>query len=191
MLSWIASCCQGKPKKGPMGEAAGVTNCRPAMLPRRKGARLLQVSTLSHFIILGFLQVSWQSRRGNGYCWTAADSRNNRLFRQIRSAGALRIHISPRREARAAKQRLFRGTLQRNPKFYQSYLQEMTETVCTRKESIIPGTVKDPLQHLGDLTGPGGAQRTAANSDRMVAVIKVKSMLFDTKREQQTHPTND
>lgn len=36
MLSWIASCCQGKPKKGPMGEAAGVTNCRPAMLPRRE-----------------------------------------------------------------------------------------------------------------------------------------------------------
>lgn len=37
----------------------------------------------------------------------------------------------------------------------------MTETVCTRKESIILGTVKDPLQHLGDLTGPGGAQNSS------------------------------
>lgn len=64
----------------------------------------------------------------------------------------------------------------------------MTETVCTRKESIILGTVKEPLQHLGDLTGPGGAQRTAANSDRMVAVFKATSPSFDTQREKQTHP---
>lgn len=54
MLSWIASCCHGRPKKGPMGEVAGVTSCRPAMLQRGggEGAGLLQVSTLSHFIIL-------------------------------------------------------------------------------------------------------------------------------------------
>lgn len=32
MLSWIASCCHGSPKKGPIGEEAGVMSCRPAML---------------------------------------------------------------------------------------------------------------------------------------------------------------
>lgn len=37
MLSWMASCCQGNPKNGPMGEVAGVTNCRPAMLQRVEG----------------------------------------------------------------------------------------------------------------------------------------------------------
>lgn len=42
MLSWMASCCQGNPKNGPMGEVAGVTNCRPAILQRAEGARLLR-----------------------------------------------------------------------------------------------------------------------------------------------------
>jgi len=33
----MASCCQGSPKKGPMGDVAGVTSCRPAMLQRGGG----------------------------------------------------------------------------------------------------------------------------------------------------------
>ena len=36
MLSWIASCCHGSPKKGPIGEEAGVMSCRPAMLGAAK-----------------------------------------------------------------------------------------------------------------------------------------------------------
>lgn len=57
MLSWIASCCQGKPKKGPMGEAAGVTNCRPAMLQSRGDKTPPGV----HFISFHYPQLSTSS----------------------------------------------------------------------------------------------------------------------------------
>lgn len=50
MLSWIASCCHGSPKKGPIGEEAGVMSCRPAMLRGCKAGLFIHPVSLSlHF----------------------------------------------------------------------------------------------------------------------------------------------
>lgn len=44
-----------------MGEVAGVTSCKPAMVQRGggEGAGLLQATTLSHFIILFLSDDHW------------------------------------------------------------------------------------------------------------------------------------
>lgn len=63
MLSWMASCCHGSPKNGPMAEEAGVTSCRPAIVQAEAGeagegvgvgglVSSLLTSSLSHFILL-------------------------------------------------------------------------------------------------------------------------------------------
>ena len=52
MLSWIASCCHGSPKKGPIGEEAGVMSCRPAMLRGCKAGLFIHPVFLSlHFVL--------------------------------------------------------------------------------------------------------------------------------------------
>lgn len=52
MLSWIASCCHGSPKNGPIGEEAGVMSCSPAMLRDCEAGLFIHSSSVSFIAFL-------------------------------------------------------------------------------------------------------------------------------------------
>lgn len=71
MLSWMASCCHGRPKKGPIGEVAGVTSCKPAILQRGGGERaeLGSSSCQLYLISLSFSFHKFTDRLDEDMCY--------------------------------------------------------------------------------------------------------------------------